>query len=149
MPVAHPGCPMDHIQALANRSPGDLWVRCVGTLFHLLHRVFSISASPIGDLSPFHLFLLPKILRFTRLITVTGDTLCRDTRPDVCRKTPRHKMRSPRQVSLSGERWPAALQTVSIRTCCAGIPALRYWKTGDTGQNPHGRPGKNRPGEYR
>ena len=34
MPVAQPGCPMDHIQASANRSPGDLWLRCIGTIFH-------------------------------------------------------------------------------------------------------------------
>lgn len=34
MPVAQPGCPMDHIQASANRSPGDLWLRCIGTILH-------------------------------------------------------------------------------------------------------------------
>jgi hypothetical protein len=32
MPVAHPGCPMDHFQTLVNRSPGDLWMRCIGTI---------------------------------------------------------------------------------------------------------------------
>lgn len=30
MPVAQPGCPMDHIQTLVNRSPGDLWMRFIG-----------------------------------------------------------------------------------------------------------------------
>jgi hypothetical protein len=43
MPVAHPGCPMDHVQALANRSPGDLWVRYIGTLFHLFSGLFIVS----------------------------------------------------------------------------------------------------------
>jgi hypothetical protein len=42
MPVAHPGCPMDHFQALANRSPGDLWVRCIGTLSDLSDKVFIV-----------------------------------------------------------------------------------------------------------
>jgi len=32
MPVARPGCPMDHIQTLVNRSPGDLWLRCIGSI---------------------------------------------------------------------------------------------------------------------
>jgi len=27
VPVAQPGCPVDHIQTLVNRSPGDLWRR--------------------------------------------------------------------------------------------------------------------------
>ena len=30
LPVAHPGCPVDHIQTLVNQSPGDLWMRCIG-----------------------------------------------------------------------------------------------------------------------
>jgi len=48
MPVAHPGCPMDHIQALANRSPGDLWVRCIGTLLDLFSGLFSVSWTKPG-----------------------------------------------------------------------------------------------------
>ena len=43
MPVAHRVVPSDHIQALANQSPGDLWVRFVGTLSHLSCGVFSVS----------------------------------------------------------------------------------------------------------
>jgi hypothetical protein len=43
MPVAQPGCPMDHIQASANRSPGDLWLRCIGTI---LHRCFGYLVVP-------------------------------------------------------------------------------------------------------
>src|SRR4030042_7041398 len=31
-PVAHPGCPVDHIQTLVNQSPGDLWMRCIGSI---------------------------------------------------------------------------------------------------------------------
>jgi hypothetical protein len=48
MPVAQPGCPMDHIQASANRSPGDLWLRCIGTI---LHRRFGYLAVPDMSLS--------------------------------------------------------------------------------------------------
>jgi hypothetical protein len=47
MPVAHPGCPMDHFQALAIRSPGDLWVRCIGTLSHLLLEVFRVCVAAL------------------------------------------------------------------------------------------------------
>ena len=32
LPVAHPGCPVDHIQTLVNQSPGDLWMRCIGSI---------------------------------------------------------------------------------------------------------------------
>ncbi len=32
VPVAHPGCPMDHFQTHVNRSPGDLWERYIGTI---------------------------------------------------------------------------------------------------------------------
>src|SRR5512145_2208373 len=35
LPVAQPGCPMDHFQTLVNRSPGDLWLRMYR---HLLSR---------------------------------------------------------------------------------------------------------------
>jgi hypothetical protein len=30
--TAHPGCPVDHIQTLVNQSPGDLWMRCIGSI---------------------------------------------------------------------------------------------------------------------
>jgi len=32
LPVAHPGCPVDHLQTLVNQSPGDLWMRCIGSI---------------------------------------------------------------------------------------------------------------------
>ena len=32
LPVAHPGCPVDHIQTLVNQSPGDLWMRFIGSI---------------------------------------------------------------------------------------------------------------------
>ena len=32
LPVAHPGCPVDHLQTLVNKSPGDLWMRCIGSI---------------------------------------------------------------------------------------------------------------------
>jgi len=43
LPVAHPGCPVDHIQTLVNQSPGDLWMRCIGSI----HFVFCYLA--LGD----------------------------------------------------------------------------------------------------
>jgi hypothetical protein len=33
LPVAHPGCPMDHFQTLVNKSPGDLWTRFIGSIY--------------------------------------------------------------------------------------------------------------------
>jgi hypothetical protein len=33
LPVAHPGCPMDHFQTLVNKSPGDLWMRFIGSIY--------------------------------------------------------------------------------------------------------------------
>jgi len=35
LPVAHPGCPVDHIQTPVNQSPGDLWMRCIGSILFI------------------------------------------------------------------------------------------------------------------
>jgi len=76
LPVAHPGCPMDHIQTLVNRSPGDLWIR--------MYRHYTIGVRDDECLGPD--------------IRVTGDSiLSRGTMTAIPGKIPLHHTPHPRQ----------------------------------------------------
>ena len=118
MPVAHPGCPMDHVQALANRSPGDLWVRCIGTLFHLSCRVLKrfVARNPTRTV-----FYIRAEHPFPGKI-LTRQWGCN---PDPRTRRVLRRQNSPSSYttvpprSRSGEIPHGTLQTASSRTCCA------------------------------
>jgi hypothetical protein len=77
LPVAHPGCPMDHIQTLVNKSPGDLWMRCIGSnhIFFLLFSTWErtqilLSHKPEIIKNPVTLFGCIFLVPFLQTITV-------------------------------------------------------------------------------
>jgi hypothetical protein len=105
MPVAQPGCPMDHFQTLVNRSPGDLWLCCIGTLLHLYFWIYRSSVIRNGGKK----FIGNCILRLSSTRIFPGCTALTQ------KQCPPQGSRSPGIPHPSRHR-------VSIRICCAADP---------------------------
>ena len=135
VPVAHPGCPMDHVQTLVNRSPGDLWERCIGIIVSA-PGILSISEGTSRGVP--HGTPSGPMVEKTRYLPAT-----RGYRE----KIPLPRTRPPPPGQRAGGRPRAALRTVSSRIYCEDCQDRSGQHLSDTMRNPRGLLVRIRPGD--